>query len=96
MSQLSQILTLTDTEDISMSDMSLQPTSLLPAASIATSELTQRPTSNKTSVIVTSISSPSILDSPPGLHSNFKMTKTCSGIAKDPLDIARLEATAIP
>uniref|UniRef100_A0A3B4ANL2 G-protein coupled receptors family 1 profile domain-containing protein n=1 Tax=Periophthalmus magnuspinnatus TaxID=409849 RepID=A0A3B4ANL2_9GOBI len=92
MCQLSQISSVTDTEDISLSDLNLQPTSLLPAAS----DSVHRPTANKTSVIVTSISSPSILDSPPGYHGNFKIAKTCSGIAKDPLDIARLEATALP
>ncbi|XP_055006540.1 melanopsin-A-like [Boleophthalmus pectinirostris] len=92
MCQLSQISSVTDTEDISLSDLSLQPTSLLPAAT----DTLQRPAANKASVIVTSISSPSILDSPPGYHGNFKIAKTCSGIAKDPLDIARLEATALP
>uniref|UniRef100_A0AAV2LHR1 Uncharacterized protein n=1 Tax=Knipowitschia caucasica TaxID=637954 RepID=A0AAV2LHR1_KNICA len=87
------ILGVTDTEDISLSDLSLQPTSLLPAATIGMADIVQRP---KAAVIVTSISSPSILDSPPGFHGNFKLAKTCSSIAKDPLDIARLEATALP
>ncbi|XP_072312314.1 melanopsin-A-like [Eucyclogobius newberryi] len=88
--QLSQISSVTETEDISLSDMSLQPTSLIPGAADAA----QR--ASRASVIVTSISSPSILDSPPGFHGNLKIAKTCSGIAKDPLDIARLEATALP
>uniref|UniRef100_A0A3Q1E9N4 Opsin 4b n=1 Tax=Acanthochromis polyacanthus TaxID=80966 RepID=A0A3Q1E9N4_9TELE len=51
---------------------------------------------NKSSVIVTSISSPSILHSPPGFHGNLKMTKTCSSVTKEPLDIGRLETTALP
>uniref|UniRef100_A0A3Q0R518 Opsin 4 n=1 Tax=Amphilophus citrinellus TaxID=61819 RepID=A0A3Q0R518_AMPCI len=39
------------------------------------------------SVIVTSISSPSILHSPPGYHGNFKLTKSHSPVAKETLDI---------
>lgn len=48
------------------------------------------------SVIVTSISSPSILHSPPGLHGSLKLAKTYSPAAKEPLDVARLEATVLP
>uniref|UniRef100_A0A3P8U5Y0 Opsin 4 n=1 Tax=Amphiprion percula TaxID=161767 RepID=A0A3P8U5Y0_AMPPE len=51
---------------------------------------------NTSSVIVTSISSPSVLHSPPGFHGKLKMTKTCSSVTKEPLDIARLETTALP
>lgn len=47
------------------------------------------------SVIVTSISSPSILHSPPGFHGNHKLTKTYSSVAKEPLDVSRLETTAL-
>ncbi|XP_071319069.1 melanopsin-A-like isoform X2 [Trachinotus anak] len=47
------------------------------------------------SVIVTSISSPSILHSPPGFHGNHKLTKTFTHVAKEPLDVTRLETTAI-
>uniref|UniRef100_A0A3B4UPU5 Opsin 4 n=1 Tax=Seriola dumerili TaxID=41447 RepID=A0A3B4UPU5_SERDU len=43
-----------------------------------------KPTS---SVIVTSISSPSILHSPPGFHGNQKFTKAYIPVAKEPLDV---------
>ncbi|XP_039991375.1 melanopsin-A-like [Xiphias gladius] len=94
---LSQITTLTDHEDISMSDISLQPTSHLPATLDNVMEESGPTTACKTmpSVIVTSISSPSILHSPPGFHGNYKLTKTYSPIAKEPLDIARLGTTAL-
>lgn len=48
------------------------------------------------SVIVTSISSPSIMHSPPGFHGSLKLAKTYSPVTKDPLDIARLETTMLP
>ncbi|XP_010775951.1 opsin 4b [Notothenia coriiceps] len=48
------------------------------------------------SVIVTSISSPAILHCPPGFHGNFKLTKRYSLVVKEPLDIARMETTALP
>ncbi|XP_008298630.1 melanopsin-A-like [Stegastes partitus] len=94
---LSHITTLTEPEDISMSDISRQPTSHLPAA-VDNSTTRESAPRNKSasSVIVTSISSPSILHSPPGFHGNLKMTKTCSSVTKEPLDIARLETTVLP
>ncbi|XP_040923157.1 melanopsin-A-like [Toxotes jaculatrix] len=94
---LSQITTLTEPEDISMSDISLHPTSHLPATLDNVMEESGPRTACKTtsSVIVTSISSPSILHSPPGFHGNLKLTKTYSTVAKEPLDIARLETTAL-
>ncbi|XP_029312568.1 LOW QUALITY PROTEIN: opsin 4b [Cottoperca gobio] len=94
---LSQITTL-ETEDISMSDISLQPSSHLPATLDNGMEESGPRTAYKTtpSVIVTSISSPSILQSPPGFHGNLKSTKTYSPVVKEPLDIARLETTALP
>uniref|UniRef100_A0A3B3BPU8 Opsin 4b n=1 Tax=Oryzias melastigma TaxID=30732 RepID=A0A3B3BPU8_ORYME len=49
-----------------------------------------------TSIIVTSISSPSILHSPPGFHGNLKLAKSSSPVCKELLDIARLETTALP
>nr|XP_046233985.1 melanopsin-A-like [Scatophagus argus] len=91
---LSQITTLTEPEAISMSDINLQPTSLLPAILENVMEDSGPRTASKTSsVIVTSISSPSILHSPPGFHGNLKLTKTCSPDAKERLDITRLETT---
>uniref|UniRef100_A0A4W6ENG1 Opsin 4 n=1 Tax=Lates calcarifer TaxID=8187 RepID=A0A4W6ENG1_LATCA len=77
---LSQINTLTEPEDISMSDISLQPASHLPATlDNVVEELGPRTTCKTTpSVIVTSISSPSILHSPPGFHGIHKLTKTYS------------------
>ncbi|XP_037609922.1 melanopsin-A-like isoform X1 [Sebastes umbrosus] len=95
---LSQITTLTEPEDISMSDISLKPTSHLPATLDNVMEESKPRTACKTtaSVIVTSISSPSILHSPPGFHGNLKLTKTHSPVAKEPLDIARLETIALP
>ncbi|XP_053196976.1 melanopsin-A-like [Scomber japonicus] len=95
---LSQITTLTEPEDISMSDINLQPTSHLPATLVDVMEESGPRTVCKTtsSVIVTSISSPSILHSPPGFHGSLKLTRTYSPVAKEPLDIARLETTALP
>ncbi|XP_051274438.1 melanopsin-A-like isoform X1 [Dicentrarchus labrax] len=94
---LSQITTLTEPEDISMSDISLQPTSHLPATlENVMEESGPRTARNTPSVIVTSISSPSILHSPPGFHGNLKLTKTYSPITKEPLDISRLETTILP
>ncbi|KAM9336245.1 melanopsin-A-like [Symphorus nematophorus] len=94
---LSQITTLTEPEDISMSDISLQPTSRLPATlENVTEESGPRTACKTSSVIVTSISSPSILHGPPSFHGNLKVTKTYSPVAKEPLDIARLETTVLP
>ncbi|XP_049420059.1 melanopsin-A-like isoform X3 [Epinephelus fuscoguttatus] len=94
---LSQITTVTEPEDISMSDISLQPTSHLPATLDNEMEESGPRTACKTSpVVVTSISSPSILHSPPGFHGSLKLTKTYSPVAKESLDIARLETTALP
>ncbi|XP_042254065.1 melanopsin-A-like isoform X1 [Thunnus albacares] len=95
---LSQINTLTEPEDISMSDINLQPTSHLPATLDNVMEESGPRTMCKStsSIIVTSISSPCILHSPPGFHGNLKLTRTYSPVAKEPLDIARLETTALP
>ncbi|XP_029383685.1 melanopsin-A-like isoform X4 [Echeneis naucrates] len=62
---LSHITTLTEPEDISMSDINLQPTSHLPAI---LDNVTEESGQRTPSVIVTSISSPSILHSPPAFH----------------------------
>ncbi|XP_071380092.1 opsin 4b [Centroberyx affinis] len=99
--RLTQVTTLTEPEDISMSDISLQPTSHLPATlDNVTEELGSKAVCKETSsIIVTSMSSPSALQSPTGFHgnqaANLKMTKTCSSVAKEPLKIARLE-TPLP
>ncbi|XP_041828986.1 melanopsin-A-like [Melanotaenia boesemani] len=95
---LSQLTTLTEPEDICMSDISLQPTSHLPAAlDNVMRESGSRPVcKTMPSVIVTSISSPSILHSPPSFHGNLKLAKTCSPVSKELLDIVRLETTALP
>ncbi|KAM9425195.1 melanopsin-A-like [Pholidichthys leucotaenia] len=95
---LSQIPTLAEPEDISMSDISLQPFSQLPAAlDDAVKELGPRTVCRtSSSVIVTSISSPSILHSPPGYHGNLKLTKAQGPVTKETLDIAMLETTALP
>ncbi|XP_005749776.1 melanopsin-A-like [Pundamilia nyererei] len=95
---LSPITALTEPEGISMSDISLQPTSNLPASLDNVMRESGPRTVCKTtsSVIVTSISSPSILHSPPGYHGNFKLTKSHSPVAKETLDIAMLETTALP
>ncbi|XP_061563602.1 melanopsin-A-like [Cololabis saira] len=95
---LSQLTTLTEPEDICMSDISLLPASHLPATlDNVMRESVPRPVcKNTTSVIVTSISSPSILHSPPGFHGNLKAAKTSSPVSKELLDIARLETTALP
>ncbi|CAK6956825.1 melanopsin-A-like [Scomber scombrus] len=95
---LSQITTLTEPEDISMSDINLRPTSHLPATLVNVMEESGPRTVCKTtsSIIVTSISSPSILHSPPSFHGSLKLTRTYSPVAKEPLDIARLETTALP
>ncbi|KAK1881051.1 Melanopsin-A [Dissostichus eleginoides] len=95
---LSQITTLTEPEDISMTDIGLQPTSHQPATlDNGMEESGPRIAYTTTpSVIVTSISSPAILHSPPGFHGNFKLTKRYSPVVKEPLDIARMETTALP
>lgn len=48
------------------------------------------------SVIVTSISSPSILHSPPGFHGSLKLARTNSPVTREPLDVARLEIAVLP
>lgn len=48
------------------------------------------------SVIVTSISSPSILHSPPASHGSLRSAKTFCPLGKEPLDLVRLESTALP
>ncbi|XP_062269657.1 melanopsin-A-like [Platichthys flesus] len=94
---LSQITTLTEPEEISMSDISLQPTSHLPATLDTVMAALGPRNSCKTtsSVIVTSISSPSILHSPPGFHGNPKLNKAYSPAANEPLDVARLETAVL-
>nr|ANA75357.1 melanopsin 1 [Paralichthys dentatus] len=94
---LSQITTLTEPEDISMSDISLQPTSHLPATldNVMAASGPRNASKTTPSVIVTSISSPSILHSPPGFHGNQKLTITYSPAIKEPLDVARLETTVL-
>ncbi|KAE8284198.1 Melanopsin-A Mammalian-like melanopsin Melanopsin-M Opsin-4-A Opsin-4M [Larimichthys crocea] len=74
---LSQITT--QPEDISLSDINLQPTRHLPATLDHVMEESKPRTGFKTSsVIVASISSPSIMHSPPGLQGNLKLTRTYS------------------
>ncbi|XP_035997874.1 melanopsin-A isoform X2 [Fundulus heteroclitus] len=51
---------------------------------------------NNSSIIVTSISTPSILHSPPGFHGSLKVAKSVTPVTKELLDIARLETTALP
>ncbi|XP_077482094.1 melanopsin-A-like [Stigmatopora argus] len=88
-----RLKSVTEPEDISMSDLSLLPKSHLPASLFRTAEeLGPRSACKMTtpSVIVTSISSPSILHSPPGFHGNH--SKNLSPVAKASLDIARLDA----
>ncbi|XP_034563210.1 melanopsin-A-like [Notolabrus celidotus] len=95
---ISHITSLTEPEDISMSDFSQQPaSSRLPATMDSeTEEWGPRTVCKTSSVIVTSISSPSILHSPPGYHGNLKLAKSYGPVAREPLDIARLETTALP
>lgn len=50
---------------------------------------------NMSSVIVTSISSPSIVHCPPDFYDNLKLTKCYSPVAMELLDIERLETTAL-
>ncbi|XP_049615345.1 melanopsin-A isoform X1 [Syngnathus scovelli] len=81
-----------EAEDISMSDLGFLPKSHLPASLCQAADefgprLIHKPTP---AVIVTSISSPSILHSPPGFHGNH--SKGFSPVAKASLDIARLDA----
>uniref|UniRef100_A0A8D3DGA1 Opsin 4b n=1 Tax=Scophthalmus maximus TaxID=52904 RepID=A0A8D3DGA1_SCOMX len=86
---LSPITTLTEPEDISMSDMSLQPTSHLPATLDNLRAESGPRTACKPAppVIATSISSPSILHSPPGLRGNHKLTQKLCPVVKEPLDV---------
>ncbi|XP_047233931.1 melanopsin-A-like [Girardinichthys multiradiatus] len=95
---LSQLTTLTEPEDICMSEISRQPTSHLPASlDTMTRESGLKTASrNTSSIIVTSISSPSILHSPPGFHGSLKVAKTVTPVSKELLDIARLETTVLP
>uniref|UniRef100_A0A3B3WYH7 G-protein coupled receptors family 1 profile domain-containing protein n=1 Tax=Poecilia mexicana TaxID=48701 RepID=A0A3B3WYH7_9TELE len=52
---------------------------------------------NPSSIIVASISTPSILHSPPGFHGSLKVARTVTPVSKELLDIARLETTtALP
>uniref|UniRef100_A0A3Q2QHS9 Opsin 4 n=1 Tax=Fundulus heteroclitus TaxID=8078 RepID=A0A3Q2QHS9_FUNHE len=44
---------------------------------------------NNSSIIVTSISTPSILHSPPGFHGSLKVAKSVTPVTKELLDIAR-------
>ncbi|KAM9772990.1 melanopsin-A-like isoform 2-T12 [Syngnathus typhle] len=81
-----------EAEGISMSDLGFLPKSHLPASLCQAADefgprLIHKPTP---AVIVTSISSPSILHSPPGFHGNH--SKGFSPVAKASLDIARLDA----
>ncbi|KAM3859865.1 melanopsin-A-like [Diretmus argenteus] len=90
--RLSQITTLTDPEDISMSDISLQTTSRLPATldNVTEESKLMAVCKETSSVIVTSISSPSCLISPPSFNGKqadtLKITKTSSSIPKEPLE----------
>ncbi|MEQ2226755.1 hypothetical protein ILYODFUR_030593 [Ilyodon furcidens] len=81
-----------------MSEISRQPTSHLPASlDTMTRESGLKTASrNTSSIIVTSISSPSILHSPPGFHGSLKVAKTVTPVSKELLDIARLETTVLP
>ncbi|XP_077357994.1 melanopsin-A-like isoform X1 [Festucalex cinctus] len=87
-----RLKSITEPEDISMSDLGLLPKSHLPASLCqAVDEFGPRLACKPTAaVIVTSISSPSILHSPPGFHGNHG--KSLSPVAKASLDIARLDA----
>uniref|UniRef100_A0A667YHI5 Opsin 4 n=1 Tax=Myripristis murdjan TaxID=586833 RepID=A0A667YHI5_9TELE len=99
--RLSQISTLADPEGISMSHIGLQPSSHLPATPECVMEEPGSKAACKetSSIIVTSISSPTLLESPPRFHgnqaANLKLTKNPSCIAKELLEIARLE-TPLP
>ncbi|KAF7657782.1 hypothetical protein LDENG_00021750 [Lucifuga dentata] len=96
----SQIITLTMPEDIAMADINLQPASHLPATvkvattSLALDSITEDSgaTCNAaSSIIVTSISTPYIMNRPPSFHGNLNITKTSSPVAKEPPAIARPE-----
>uniref|UniRef100_A0A8C6M4Y7 Opsin 4b n=1 Tax=Nothobranchius furzeri TaxID=105023 RepID=A0A8C6M4Y7_NOTFU len=71
--------TLMEPEDICMLDISRQLTGHLPAALDTVMKESGTRLSSKTSpsIIVTSISTPSILHSPPGFHGSLKVAKTC-------------------
>uniref|UniRef100_A0A1A8LDZ2 Opsin 4b n=1 Tax=Nothobranchius pienaari TaxID=704102 RepID=A0A1A8LDZ2_9TELE len=90
--------TLMEPEDICMLDISRQLTGHLPAALDTVMKESGTRLSSKTSpsIIVTSISTPSILHSPPGFHGSLKVAKTCTPVCKELLDIARLETSALP
>ncbi|XP_061787954.1 melanopsin-A-like [Nerophis lumbriciformis] len=93
-----RLKTTKDPEDIFMSDLSLLPKNQnhLPACSLGRTvdELCLGTFSRAPpAVIATSISSPSILHSPPGFHGNLKLSKTFSAVAKESLDIGRLDTT---
>ncbi|KAM9715912.1 opsin 4b isoform 2-T2 [Menidia menidia] len=88
----------TEPENICMSDIRQQPTSHLPATldNVMRESSPRSAFRTPSSIIVTSISSPSILHSPPAFHGNLKLAKTCSPVSKELLDIVRLETTALP
>ncbi|XP_035997875.1 melanopsin-A isoform X3 [Fundulus heteroclitus] len=90
--------TLTEPEDICMLEISRQPTSHLPASldSMMREPGPKTVSKNNSSIIVTSISTPSILHSPPGFHGSLKVAKSVTPVTKELLDIARLETTALP
>ncbi|XP_019749306.1 melanopsin-A-like [Hippocampus comes] len=87
-----RLKSVTEAEDISMSDLGLLAKSRLPASlSRAADEFGPQFICKPTAAsIVTSISSPSILHSPPGFHGNH--SKSFCPVAKASLDIARLDA----
>ncbi|XP_014890091.1 melanopsin-A-like [Poecilia latipinna] len=96
---LSQLTTLTEPEDICMLEISRQPTSHLSATldSMMREPGPKTVSKNPSSIIVASISTPSILHSPPGFHGSLKVARTVTPVSKELLDIARLETTtALP
>ncbi|XP_029701123.1 melanopsin-A-like isoform X1 [Takifugu rubripes] len=81
-------------EDISMTDVDVErPPAALENAAADPGPAAARRTP---SVIVASISSPSILHSPPGYHGNLKLARTNSPVTREPLDVARLEIAVLP
>ncbi|TWW82302.1 hypothetical protein D4764_01G0021170 [Takifugu flavidus] len=81
-------------EDISMTDVHVErPPAALENAAADPGPAAARRTP---SVIVASISSPSILHSPPGYHGNLKLARTNSPVTREPLDVARLEIAVLP
>ncbi|XP_015242436.1 PREDICTED: melanopsin-A-like [Cyprinodon variegatus] len=90
--------TLTEPEDICMMEINRQPTSHLRASmdSMIREPGPKTVSKNTSSIIVTSISTPSILHSPPGYHGSLKVAKTVTPVSKELLDIAKLETTVLP